>query len=208
VIRSNVVCANPYRALPSVDALIADARLAARHNNELIARVAREALEGARARIGAGDEPPDAETLVDEIERRLEQELAPPLRPLINATGVIIHTNLGRAPLADEAIDAMAAASRGYVNLEFDAATGARGSRHTLVEPLLRRLTGAEAAIAVNNNASALLLALSALAAGREVIMSRSAAASASRMSCGSPARSSSKLGRPTARVSMTTPRP
>ena len=93
---------------------------------------------------------------------------------MINATGVIIHTNLGRAPLSDEAIAAMNAVSRGYSNLEFDLEAGARGSRYVHLEEQVRRLTGAEAALAVNNNASAVLLALSALCSGREVIISRS----------------------------------
>ena len=92
---------------------------------------------------------------------------------MINATGVIIHTNLGRAPLSDAAIAAMTAVSRGYSNLEFDLDAGERGSRYTHLEAALTQLTGAEAAIAVNNNASALLLVLSALCADREVIISR-----------------------------------
>jgi L-seryl-tRNA(Ser) seleniumtransferase len=92
---------------------------------------------------------------------------------VINATGVIIHTNLGRAPLSDEAIEAMATVSRGYSNLEFDLEAGERGSRHSHLEAAFCQLTGAEAAMAVNNNASALLLALSTLAAEREVIVSR-----------------------------------
>src|SRR5207253_10009807 len=97
----------------------------------------------------------------------------PSLRPVINATGVIIHTNLGRAPLSDEAIAAMGAVSRGYSNLEFDLEAGERGSRYAHLESVLTRLTGAEAAIAVNNNASALLLTLSTLAHDGEVIISR-----------------------------------
>lgn len=95
------------------------------------------------------------------------------LRPVLNATGVILHTNLGRAPLSDAAIEAMRAVSRGYSNLEFDLDGGERGSRFAHLEGLLRRLTGAEAGIAVNNNASALLLALSSLARGHEVVISR-----------------------------------
>src|SRR3989304_1447078 len=97
----------------------------------------------------------------------------PSLRPVINATGVIIHTNLGRAPLSDDAIAAMAAVSRGYSHLELALEGGERGSRFAHLEGVLRQLTGAEAAIAVNNNASALLLALSALASDGEVVVSR-----------------------------------
>jgi L-seryl-tRNA(Ser) seleniumtransferase len=92
---------------------------------------------------------------------------------LINATGIILHTNLGRAPLSDDAIAAMQAVSGAYSNLEFDMETGLRGSRHSILEPLLRRITRAEAGMAVNNNASAVLLALSALAGGKEVVVSR-----------------------------------
>jgi len=96
------------------------------------------------------------------------------LRTAINATGVIIHTNLGRAPLSDETVQAMNEVAHGYSNLEFDLEAGTRGSRHVHLEEQVRRLTDAEAAMAVNNNASAVLLALSALAAGKEVVLSRS----------------------------------
>jgi L-seryl-tRNA(Ser) seleniumtransferase len=102
--------------------------------------------------------------------------MTPTLRPVINASGVILHTNLGRAPLSKETMAAMDAASRGYCNLEFELDSGRRGSRQTHVEKLLCRLTGAEAALAVNNNAAAVLLALTALAKRKEVIVSRSQA--------------------------------
>ncbi len=163
---------NPYRGLPSVDRLLADERLHAASGG-LAADIARASLDAARARIAAGEAAPSFEAIVSDITARLGSVLRAPLRPLINATGVIIHTNLGRAPLAGEAIEAMAAVSRGYSNLEYDAASGSRGSRHTILDPLLCRLTGAEAAMAVNNNASAVLLALAALAAGKEVVVSR-----------------------------------
>ena len=166
------MASNPYRDLPSVDRLLADARLRSRPS-ALAADVARESLDAARRRIGDGEAAPAFDAIVRDITTRIEALLRPPLRPLINATGVIIHTNLGRAPLAVEAIEAMAAVSSGYSNLEYDAATGVRGSRHTILEPLLCRVTGAEAAMAVNNNASAVLLALAALAAGKDVIVSR-----------------------------------
>ena len=166
------MASNPYRDLPSVDRLLADARLRSRPS-ALAADVARESLDAARRRIGDGEAAPAFDAIVRDITTRIEALLRPPLRPLINATGVIIHTNLGRAPLAVEAIEAMAAVSSGYSNLEYDAATGVRGSRHTILEPLLCRVTGAEAAMAVNNNASAVLLALAALAAGKDVIASR-----------------------------------
>ncbi|MEP6782334.1 MAG: L-seryl-tRNA(Sec) selenium transferase, partial [Acidobacteriota bacterium] len=113
----------------------------------------------------------------DAIERLASDSLAVQqrgsLRPVINATGVIIHTNLGRAPLADAAIDRVTAIARGYSNLEYDLATGERGSRTVHAESLLTAITGAEAAVVVNNNAAATMLILSGLAAGREVVISR-----------------------------------
>ncbi len=161
------------RGLPSVDRIITDPRLAERRGDGLVAQITREVLEGARQSIAAGAHAPSFDGLVDAVMSRVDEALRPPVHGVINATGVILHTNLGRAPLADEAIEAMAAVTRGYSNLEFDMATGGRGSRHTILEPLLCRLTGAEAAMAVNNNASAVLLALAALAAGKEVVVSR-----------------------------------
>ena len=96
-----------------------------------------------------------------------------PLRAVLNATGVVIHTNLGRAPLSQAALDAARQASEGYANLEYDLEAGERGSRHALVSDLLKRLTGAEDALVANNNAAAVLLILSALGQGREAILSR-----------------------------------
>ena len=163
---------NRYRALPSVDALLAEPRFAD-DDPALVTAIARETLADIRMAIASGRPSPSAGDLVETVAARVKAALSPPLRPLINATGVILHTNLGRAPLADEAIAAMAEVSRGYSNLEYDTDSGRRGSRHDILEPLICRLTGAEAAFAVNNNASALLLALSALCAGREVVISR-----------------------------------
>jgi L-seryl-tRNA(Ser) seleniumtransferase len=163
---------DPYRALPSADRVLREPRLRdAPH--DVAAGAVRESLASARAAVAAGMRPPTFAEVVEDAASRSDAALRPPLRPLINATGIILHTNLGRAPLADEAIEAMAAVSRGYSDLEFHLATGRRGSRHDVLEPLLTRLTGAEAAMAVNNNASAVLLALSALATGREVALSR-----------------------------------
>ena len=104
---------------------------------------------------------------------RLEEAHAPYLREVINATGVIVHTNLGRAPLSERAIEQVISVARGYSNLEFDLAVGARGARLAGVRQALCRLTGVEDAMVVNNNAAAVLLTLAALAAGREVIVSR-----------------------------------
>ncbi len=103
----------------------------------------------------------------------LEHAFRPSLQPVINATGVVVHTNLGRAPLAEAAIARVAEVARGYATLEYDVARGARGRRDVHAESLLCRLTGAEAAVVVNNNAAATMLILAALAAGREVIVSR-----------------------------------
>jgi L-seryl-tRNA(Ser) seleniumtransferase len=167
---------NPFRDLPSVDRVLADSRvraLSAEYAGEAVVALVREELAAAREAIGRGADPPDIERLVEEVERRSRAALAPSLRPAINATGVILHTNLGRAPLPDEALAAMTAVARGYSNLEYDLEAGERGSRHGHLEEQIRRLTGAEAAFAVNNNAAAVLLALSALAAQREVIISR-----------------------------------
>ncbi len=167
---------NPYRDLPSVDRLLADLRLralSAEYSGDTVVTLVREELAAARQAIGRGEEPPAVDALVDAVDRRARSALAPTLRPAINATGVIIHTNLGRAPLSNAAIAAMTAVVRGYSNLEFDLEEGERGSRYVHLEEQLRALTGAEAAFAVNNNAAAVLLTLSALAQQREVIISR-----------------------------------
>ena len=168
---------NPYRDLPSVDAVLGDERvraLSAEYSGDTVIALVREELDATRDAIGDGQPAPALDAIVEAIEKRARAALTPTLRPAINATGVIIHTNLGRAPLSDETIRAMTSIARGYSNLEFDLEKGARGSRHTHLEEQLRRLTGAEAAMAVNNNAAAVLLALSALASGREVVISRS----------------------------------
>jgi len=138
-----------------------------------VAQLAREVLAEARAAIAQGRPAPSHEQLAEAVLHRAHAVLRPSLRPVINATGVIVHTNLGRAPLSDEAVAAMEAVSRGYSNLEFDLESGERGSRHVHLEGLLCRLTGAEAALVVNNNAAAVLLALTALCQGREVVVSR-----------------------------------
>jgi L-seryl-tRNA(Ser) seleniumtransferase len=168
--------AGRYRDLPSVDRLLRHERvraLSAQYSGDVVVAVVREELAAARDAIGSGTQAPPLDALVERIDRRTRTSLAPSLRPVINATGVIIHTNLGRAPLSDDAIAAMSAVSRGYSNLEFDLEQGQRGSRHQHLEEQLCRLTGAEAGFAVNNNASALLLTLSALASHREVVISR-----------------------------------
>lgn len=159
------------RQLPRVDALLAHPEVAAlpRH---LAREAARELLDEARARILEGGDAPVA-GLPAAVAGRIEAMLAPRLRPVINATGVVIHTNLGRAPWPPEALDAAIAVAGGYTNLEMDLDTGARGQRLAGISRHLRALTGAEAAVVVNNCAAAVLLALSALADGREVVVSR-----------------------------------
>jgi len=165
---------NPYRGLPSVDRLMSDARLRSLTGaHEVVATLARQALETARRAIADGKPTPGEDQIIENVLSLAKAVLHPSLRPVINATGVIIHTNLGRAPLSEETIEAMAIASRAYSNLEFDLEGGERGSRYSHMEAALMRLTGAEAAMAVNNNASALLLTLSALCRDREVIISR-----------------------------------
>ena len=152
------------RDLPSVD------ELARAVGDPLAVDAARVVLARAREEIKAGHEPGD-------LAARMKEEIAslrePRLRRALNATGVIVHTNLGRAPLADAALERVREVGRGYSNLEYDLTAGSRGSRQDHVAAALRRLTGAEAALVVNNNAAAVLLSLAALAEGREVVVSR-----------------------------------
>jgi L-seryl-tRNA(Ser) seleniumtransferase len=157
------------RELPAVDQLLRDERLAA-EPRPLALTASRTALERAREAIRAGRDPGD---IVELALAELSSARRPSLRRVLNATGVIIHTNLGRAPLADAALERVREVGSGYTNLEYDLAAGARGSRQDHLAGLLRRLTGAEAALVVNNNAAAVLLALAALAEGREVLVSR-----------------------------------
>ncbi|MBM4295839.1 MAG: L-seryl-tRNA(Sec) selenium transferase [Deltaproteobacteria bacterium] len=169
------------RQLPAVDELLRHPRLAAARAplpRSLVAAVVRRTLEGVRQRLKAAapeDLPPrlDEEALFGELGQALEAAARPSLKRVINATGVIIHTNLGRSPLSTECIRPLMEAALHYTNLEYDLARGARGSRQDHLEGLLRELTGAEAALAVNNNAAAVLLALHTLARGKEVIISR-----------------------------------
>ncbi|HET9437421.1 MAG TPA: L-seryl-tRNA(Sec) selenium transferase, partial [Gaiellaceae bacterium] len=157
------------RDLPSVDALVRDERLAGVPHERAVA-AARVVLDRARARIGAGDEP---EPLVEAVLAELSAERRHSLRRVLNATGVLVHTNLGRAPLSAAALERVAQVGAGYSNLEYSLERGERGSRQDHLSGLLGRLTGAEAALVVNNNAAAVLLALAALAEGREVVVSR-----------------------------------
>jgi L-seryl-tRNA(Ser) seleniumtransferase len=132
-----------------------------------------EAIRGTLQNLRDNPQPVAPQSLIDGIEERVRSASLPSLRTVINATGIVLHTNLGRAPLADAAIDAITQIAGGYTNLEYDLDAGRRGSRYSHCVSLLRELTDAEDAIVVNNCASALVLALSALARGREVIVSR-----------------------------------
>lgn len=163
-----------------MDRLLGRAGLAAaidRHGRTAVVASARRATAAWRVRASNTAEEATTEQIAEWIERQatadLDARVRPSLRPVINATGVIIHTNLGRAPLAAEAIAHIGRVAAGYTNLEYDLEAGKRGQRHRHGEALLAELTGAEAALVVNNNAAAALLTLASLATGREVIVSR-----------------------------------
>jgi L-seryl-tRNA(Ser) seleniumtransferase len=165
------------RQLPALDALLqsaAGAALRRRCGHELAVDGLRAALDEFRQRLENGNEPvPGIADLVDRAESWVSARLRPTLQPVINATGVIIHTNLGRAPLSAAARMAVGEAAGGYSSLEFNLATGGRGSRSVHAAELLCRLTGAEAALVVNNTAAAMVLMLTALCRQRDVIISR-----------------------------------
>ena len=165
-----------FRHLPSVDRVLADKRLKQIENTYphiLLVNLVRQQLERERLSIVAGKPYSSLDEIVASVCAQVHVLEHPNLRTIINATGVILHTNLGRAPLSEESAVAMEAMAKGYSNLEFDIDSGQRGSRHVHIEPLLCQQTGAEAALVVNNNASAVLLGLTVLAKRREVIVSR-----------------------------------
>jgi len=167
---------SPARQLPAVHALLHHERLAQLTpllGRDWLAAAAREAVGQARQAALSGAPVPTVDELAERAADLAASWLAPRPRPLLNATGIILHTNLGRAPVSAEAARAMRRVAAGYADLEYDLPAGGRGSRHDLVAPLLCRLAGAEAALVVNNNAAATLLILSALAAGGEVVVSR-----------------------------------
>jgi L-seryl-tRNA(Ser) seleniumtransferase len=158
-----------------VDLLLSDPSIAAYRSRiapEFITVIIREVVNEAREDLAAGKRPPVSLDYVKQVTKRLDAILSPSLKRVVNATGVVLHTGLGRAPLSKYAIDAIVTAA-GYCNLEFDLKTGNRGDRQVHVERLLQLLTGAEAAMVVNNNAAAVYLTLSALAFSKEVIVSR-----------------------------------
>ncbi len=164
------------RALPAVDALLNTAAAAAlekRYGREPLVRALREALNLARQAIRAGGDVPDAASLLNSAANLLSRQAAPTLRPVINATGVILHTNLGRAPLSAAALAAIQDVAVGYATLEYDLEAGQRGHRDRHAERIVCEVTGAEAALVVNNNAAGVLLALLAFARGRGALISR-----------------------------------
>jgi L-seryl-tRNA(Ser) seleniumtransferase len=174
-----LMAVNPFRALPAVNEVLqapAVQALTAAHPHERIAEAVRQELAELRRLLAQGT-PVDGQTGADAVAARVVERLGSgrmaTLRPVINATGIILHTNLGRAPLAERAAQAAYEAARGYLNLELDLQTGKRASRQAAVRPWVCLLTGAESATVVNNNAAATVVALRALCAGKEVIISR-----------------------------------
>jgi L-seryl-tRNA(Ser) seleniumtransferase len=168
------------RAIPSIEQLRQRPgvqALVARHGHAVVVHALGTEAAAWRARLLAGGESPDREAVAAAIEagaaRRVSERTRPSLQPVINATGVIVHTNLGRAPLAAPAVERIEALARGYNNLEYDLQAGRRGARDAHAETLLTAIAGAEAAVVVNNCAAATLLVLAALARGREVLVSR-----------------------------------
>jgi L-seryl-tRNA(Ser) seleniumtransferase len=168
------------RNIPSTDELMLSATLAelsTRVSRHLVLECARGVLAALRLRIGAAETGVAAGISLEELARdtaaEVEALLTPSLRAVINATGVVLHTNLGRAPLSREAVERIAATATQYSNLEYDLVKGERGTRDVHTARLMARLAGAEAAMVVNNNAAAVFLVLAALAKGGEVIVSR-----------------------------------
>jgi L-seryl-tRNA(Ser) seleniumtransferase len=162
---------DPRRTLPSVDRLLQTdgvRELLSSAPRNLVVAAVRDALAAARS-----SRAPVPESWADEIRERVAQRTSPSLHPVLNATGVVLHTNLGRAPLAPSAVAAVVAVAQGYSTLEFDSATGSRGSRTDHCSSLLAGLAGTEDALVVNNAAGALVLALNAVSAGKEVLISR-----------------------------------
>lgn len=165
-----------YRKLPAVDAVLRTPEAAAltdAYGPDLVAATLRQLLDAARDAIRRGGCAPDPDAWPDRLAASLEAAFQPTLRPVINASGVIVHTNLGRAPLSAAALDAVRRVALGYSNLEYNLDQGSRGSRHDHARTLVQAITGAEDALVVNNNAGAVYLVLAALCQGREVIVSR-----------------------------------
>ena len=165
-----------YRNLPNVNSILendAVQEIVSLYKRDWVVELVRETIDQARETISKGHACPTLPEIISTIKDRVALLTVQSPRRVINATGVIIHTNLGRSPLSDNAMEAALAASAGYSDLEFDLSSGRRGSRQSHLQYLLKEITGAESSLVVNNNASALLLGLSALADGKEVIVSR-----------------------------------
>jgi len=167
---------NPLSQLPSVDRLLSTAALAElvdRHGRAVVTAMVRNVLADARAAAKNGSALPDEASLIAKVGAGVTAKMRPKLRPVFNLTGTVLHTNLGRAPLPDEAVQALVAAARSPCALEYDIASGGRGDRDDIVNELLCELTGAEAATVVNNNAAAVFLLLNTLAQKKQVLVSR-----------------------------------
>ena len=163
-----------YRDLPSVEAVLADLNdIIHTYDRSLIVDLVRGQLKTARELIKSGDQNIKGQDIADGVRDSVKSLTQPVPRQIINATGVVIHTNLGRSPLSEESIESVKQAAIGYSDLELDLSSGRRGSRQAHVQKLLTQLTGAEASLVVNNNASAILLGLTALAFGKSVVVSR-----------------------------------
>jgi L-seryl-tRNA(Ser) seleniumtransferase len=168
---------NPFRNLPAVNDILLLPRisaLAAKHAHTAIVAAIRDALAEVRTGLAQGRNGEfSAENVANDVEARLQRDAQPRLRTVINATGIVLHTNLGRAPIAEVAAHAAYEAARGYLNLELDLDSGVRSSRQNPIREWVKRLTGAESATVVNNNAAATVIALRALCQGGEVVVSR-----------------------------------
>jgi len=167
---------NPLSQLPSVDRLLSTAALGPLvdlHGRAVVTGMVRDVLAGARAAAKNGAAPPDEAGLLEEVGAGVTAKMRPKLRPVFNLTGTVLHTNLGRAPLPEEAVQALIAAARNPCALEYDVESGGRGDRDDIVNELLCELTGAEAATVVNNNAAAVFLLLNTLAQKKQAIVSR-----------------------------------
>ena len=165
-----------FRTIPPVNRILEEdaiVQLIEAHSRDAVLDLIRQNLEEIRAAVSKGADPPDLPSLGFEIEHQANKRWRAWPERVINATGVILHTNLGRAPLSDDSIQAMHRAASGYSDLEMDLETGKRGSRQSHISQLMSQVTGAEAAMVVNNNASAIMLALATFAVGKEVVVSR-----------------------------------
>ena len=163
------------RQIPKVDELLRHPRLASLScQHTILTETVREVIDSMRQAILAGEEPSlQLDSLCDEVERLVQKKTTMNLRPVINATGIVLHTNLGRAKLSTAAVQAIQSVAQDYNTLEYNLEKGSRGSRYSHVEQLISKLTGAEDAMVVNNNAAAVMLVLSTMARGKEVVTSR-----------------------------------